>query len=464
MIKINNQDLFWNYLATFLKIGSSILLMPLVLHKMSTQSVGVWNLFISISFFLSLVDFGFNTAFTRNLTYIFSGAKEIKSNGLAYHIDSGQVNYNLLDEMIRTMRGFYFKLSLFVFLFLLTIGSYYIFYVLKSYQGNNHKILASWFLFIIVNTYNLYTLYYESLLIGSGLIMRSKQLIILGQLSYLLIASVLILLDFDLLSIVISQLISVLIVRILSQKIFFTNELKNKLSNCDKDKHTNLLKTIMPNALKIGLTSLGGFLVQRSAIIIGSLFLSLEQIGSYGVSLQIVNLMASLALIHQSTFLTKINELRINGDLQQLKQIHIKSKTVFLITFIFGSLTIYFIAPWVLEFIKSKTHLTSGLIMILMFLVALVENNIILSSNIILSKNIVPFYKASLISGFLIVIGLFIFFKYTQFGMLNLVLVPLIIDILYQGWKWPMDVVRDLNITFKDYQIFLKNILFKATN
>ncbi len=464
MIKINNQDLFWNYLATFLKIGSSILLMPLILHKMSPQSVGVWNIFISISFFLSLVDFGFNASFTRNLTYIFSGAKEIKTNGLTCQIETGQANYNLLDEMIRTMKKFYFILSLFVFLFLLTIGTYYIFFVLKSFQGNNHKILAAWFLFIIVNTYNLYTLYYESLLIGSGLIMRSKQLIILGQLSYLLIASVLILLDFDLLSIVISQLISVLIVRILSQKIFFTTELKNNLSNCDKKNNSNLLKTIMPNAVKIGLTSLGGFLVQRSAIIIGSLFLSLEQIGSYGISLQIINLMASLALIYQSTFLTKINELRINGDLKELKQIHIKSKTVFFITFIFGSSTIYFIAPWILEFINSKTHLTSGFIMILMFLVAFVENNIILSSNIILSKNIVPFYKASIISGLLIVIGLFISFKYTQFGLLNLVLVPLIIDMVYQGWKWPMDVIRDLNITFKDYQYFIKKLLFKSTN
>jgi di/tricarboxylate transporter len=172
--------------------------------------------------------------------------------------------------------------------------------------------------------------------------------------------------------------------------------------------------------------------------------------------------MASLALIYQSTFLTKINELRIKGDLQRLKQIHIRSKSVFFLTFILGSLAIYFIAPWILEFINSKTHLTSGLVLVLMFLVAFVENNIILSSNIILSKNVVPFYKASLISGTFIVLGLIFMFKYSSLGIANLVIVPLLVDLMYQGWKWPMVVVLDLKITLSDYyQTFMSLLKFK---
>ena len=69
MIKINKSDLVWNYAATFLKIGSSILLMPIILHKMSPESVGIWNIFLTISFFLSLVDFGFNVFRILKLTF-----------------------------------------------------------------------------------------------------------------------------------------------------------------------------------------------------------------------------------------------------------------------------------------------------------------------------------------------------------------------------------------------------------
>jgi O-antigen/teichoic acid export membrane protein len=459
MININNKDLFWNYTATVLKIGSSVLLMPLILNKMSSQSVGIWNIFISISFFLTLVDFGFNASFTRNLTYIFSGANELFSNGYSTIIEQKKINYNLLSEMIITMRGFYFKLAIIVLLFLSIFGTFYILFILRTYQGNIDLILISWFLFIIVNTYNLYTLYYESLLLGSGLIKQSKQLIIIGQASYLLIAGILILFDFDLLSIVIGQFISVLIVRILSKRLFFTKNMKALIQKTSKIDERALLKLIMPNAIKIGLTSFGGFLVQRSAIIIGSLFLSLEEIGSYGVTLQIINLMATLSLIYQSTFLTKINQLRIIGDIKQLKEIHIKSKLIYFITFIFGSLAIYFIAPWLLILLKSKTYLVNETILIMMFLIAFIENNIIMSSNIILSRNVVPFYKASLISGFLIVIFLFLFFQYTHYGILNLVIVPLIIDLFYQGWKWPIAVVKDLNITLQDYQNLFRKAL-----
>jgi len=459
MININNKDLFWNYTATVLKIGSSVLLMPLILNKMSSQSVGIWNIFISISFFLTLVDFGFNASFTRNLTYIFSGANELFSNGYSTIIEQKKINYNLLSEMIITMRGFYFKLAIIVLLFLSIFGTFYILFILRTYQGNVDLILISWFLFIIVNTYNLYTLYYESLLLGSGLIKQSKQLIIIGQACYLLIAGILIIFDFDLLSIVIGQFISVLIVRILSKRLFFTINMKALIQKTSKIDERALLKLIMPNAIKIGLTSFGGFLVQRSAIIIGSLFLSLEEIGSYGVTLQIINLMATLSLIYQSTFLTKINQLRIIGDINQLKEIHIKSKLIYFLTFIFGSLAIYFIAPWLLILLKSKTYLVNETILIMMFLIAFIENNIIMSSNIILSRNVVPFYKASLISGFLIVIFLFLFFQYTHYGILNLVIVPLIIDLFYQGWKWPIAVVKDLNITLQDYQNLFRKAL-----
>ena len=137
---------------------------------------------------------------------------------------------------------------------------------------------------------------------------------------------------------------------------------------------------------------------------------------------------------------------------------------IYFFTFIIGSLAIFFIAPWSLILLKSKTHLVKESVLIMMFLIAFIENNIIMSSNIILSKNIVPFYKASLISGFLIVIFLFVFFQFTKFGILNLVIVPLVIDLFYQGWKWPMEVIYDLKITYKDYQSFIKDLFFKPTN
>ena len=85
-----------------------------------------------------------------------------------------------------------------------------------------------------------------------------------------------------------------------------------------------------------------------------------------------------------------------------------------------------------------------------------------MASNIILTKNEVPFYKASILSGLVIVLLLILSFKLTQLGVFSMVIVPLVVDILYQGWKWPLEVIRELGITFAHYrQIYFG--LFKLT-
>ena len=89
MIDINRKDIFWNYLATFFKLFSSLLLIPLILNKMPTNVVGIWNIFLTISSFLALVDFGFNSSFTRNITYIYSGVQQLTAIGHGAGADTG---------------------------------------------------------------------------------------------------------------------------------------------------------------------------------------------------------------------------------------------------------------------------------------------------------------------------------------------------------------------------------------
>ena len=197
MIYINRKDIFWNYTATFFKLFSSLLLIPLILHKMSSNVVGIWNIFLTISSFLALVDFGFNSTFTRNITYIFSGVQQLTATGHETYIDGLGYNKSLLKGTIKAMQKFYLRLSGVIFIILITFGTIYIRQILKTYTGNHFEIYIAWVLFVLINTYNLYTLYYEALLLGAGLIKRSKQIIIIGQVLYLVAASVLILLGFN---------------------------------------------------------------------------------------------------------------------------------------------------------------------------------------------------------------------------------------------------------------------------
>ena len=452
MIYINRKDIFWNYTATFFKLFSSLLLIPLILHKMTSNVVGIWNIFLTISSFLALVDFGFNSTFTRNITYIFSGVQQLTATGHETYIDGLGYNKSLLKGTIKAMQKFYLRLSGVIFIILITFGTIYIRQILKTYTGNHFEIYIAWVLFVLINTYNLYTLYYEALLLGAGLIKRSKQIIIIGQVLYLAAASVLILLGFNLIAIVAAQVLSVITVRYFSYKTIFTPTFNKSISECKENDSKEIFKSIVPNAVKMGLTSLGGFMVQKSAILIGSLFLTLSEIASYGVTVQIINVIATIALIYHTTYLPKITQLRVLGDTHKISVLYIKGKIIYAALFLIGAILFYNVGSYLLHLIKSNTTLVSSTVMIFLLIIAFIENNIIMASNIILTKNEVPFYKASIASGFLIVLFLFLSFKFTQFGILSMVIVPLVVDIAYQGWKWPLDVIKELGITLVHFK------------
>jgi len=319
---IGRKDVIWNYTATLLRIASSALLLPLILRTMPSEMVGIWTVFMTITSFSVLLDFGFSPSFTRNVTYVFSGVRILKVNGFeSPTIGNQTVDYGLLKGLISAMRWFYLRIAIILFLLLATIGTYYIYSLLQNYNGVHKEVYIAWTLLCVINTYNLYTLYYDSLLQGKGLIKRSKQIVIVGQSFYLIIAAILLLYEFGLVAIVSAQALSVIIIRWLSYRSFFTSEIKQILNCVLIRSRKEIFKAIYPNGIKIGLTSLGGFMVTKSAIFIGSLYLPLEEIAAYGITLQLVAVLAGLAGIYISTFQPKIAQLRLTDNIKAIKDL-----------------------------------------------------------------------------------------------------------------------------------------------
>jgi O-antigen/teichoic acid export membrane protein len=452
-MQITRTDVLWNYAATFLRIASSALLLPFILRIMPAETVGIWTVFMTITAFSNLLDFGFNPSFARNVTYIFSGVRTLKSTGLEKLVypENNIVDYGLLKGLISAMKWFYLRMAIILFLLLITIGTWYISSLLEKYNGNTNEVYIAWFLLCAINTYSIYTLYYDSLLLGKGLIKKSKQIIIVGNLVYLAIAAILILRGYGLIAIIAAQSSSVLIIRFLSYRSFFNPELKAHLKNAIARPKRELFKALTPNAVKSGLTSFGGFLVQRLALLIGSFYLTLEEIASYGITMQLINIIAVLAGIFTTTFLPKIVQLRVENNIAAIKKLYIKGQIIMIFTFITGGMILLILGEGVLEIIGSQTKILPFSIMLLFLFTSLVEMNLSMAGSILLTKNTVPFYKASLISGSCIVFGLMLGFHYTSLNLLILVLVPLSVDLLYQGWKWPWEVIKELSISIKDY-------------
>lgn len=451
MIQIGRKDIFWNYGATFLKIASSAILLPFILRMMPSEMVGIWTIFMTITAFTSLLDFGFSGSFTRNVTYVFSGVNNLKAQGYETVLNGTQaMDYGLLKGMINAMRWIYLRMSIILFLILAILGTWYVYSLLQNYKGNSQEVYIAWMILCTINTYSLYTLYYDSLLQGKGLIKRSKQIVIVGQTVYLGIATILIIFGFGLIAIVSAQASSVIIVRWMSYRSFFTLEFKQKLNETVTRNKNEVLKAIYPNALKLGLTSLGGFMVQRSALIIGSLYLSLESIASYGITLQLIAVITGLAGIYTATYQPKIAQLRVENNNIVIKELFLKGQLVFLFTYIIGGLGLLLVGEWGLKLIGSQTQLMSTTLIVGAIVISFLETNHSIAAGILVTKNEVPFFKASIFSGGATIILLLLFSQFTNFGLWLMICVPGIAQVVYQNWKWPLEVINELEISQKD--------------
>jgi O-antigen/teichoic acid export membrane protein len=457
-MEINKSDLIWNYGASLLKVASSAILIPLILRLMSAETVGIWAIFMTIISFSGLLEFGFTASFTRSVSYVYSGVTNLKIMGVENVSPKGQgVNFGLLKGVIEAMRWFYFRQALILFLLLTTIGTWYVHSILQNYKGDTQEVYAAWAILCIVNTYNLYTLYYESLLLGQGMVKRSKQIVVIGHTLYLITAALLILAGYGLVAIISAQAVSVIIIRWLSYRAFFTDEIRIKMINSGYHSKAEVIKVLYPNAVKIGLTSLGGFFVSKSSIIIGSMFLSLKDIGTYGITMQLVSIIGVFAGIHNSTYQPKIAELRVVRNTLAIKEHYIKGQFVMLITYIFGGVGLIFMGVFILDFIGSQTQLFSSKLIILALVFSLLECNHQIAGGILLTNNYVPFFKASLFAGGLNILLLIFMFNFLNMGIVSMILAPGIAQ-LYNNIKWPYEVIKQLDISIDDFWNNLLNL------
>ena len=95
---------------------------------------------------------------------------------------------------------------------------------------------------------------------------------------------------------------------------------------------------------------------------------------------------------------------------------------------------------------SNKTQLMSQLLISLAIVVSFLETNHSIAASILLSKNEVPFFKTSLLFGSITILLLLFFFQFNIMGLMVMVVAPGIAQGIYQNWKWPLEVAKELEI------------------
>lgn len=444
---IGKKDVAWSYAATILMVGAGVILLPFMLNKLPQQTIGIWNIFQVITALVTLLDFGFQPSFARNISYVFSGVKALQKEGVAVAPTGEETDYGLLKTTLRAMQVFYRRMALTVFLLLLTAGTAYLYYVLRAYEGDRTEVLTAWVLLIAINSVNLYTFYYDALLTGKGYVKRAQQINIVGQACYLILGIGLLYAGFGLVAVVLSQLASIVTKRILMYRTFYTPELKAALAAADESDYGEVLRTIMPNAVKMGLTSLGGWLVYKSAVLLGSAMLPLALMASYGITLQLVDILIRCGSVVYLSFVPKISQYRVERNYPEMRRIYRLSIGSMWLIVLAGGVGMLYLGNPVLTLLKSQTMLLPAGPMALLLAVHVLERNHVISWGFLLADNRVPFFVPSLIAGGVTVVLTWLMVGPLQWGVWGLIAAPGLAQLVYQNWKWPYVVIKELFVT-----------------
>ena len=450
-VEITKKDVTWSYVAKLFQIGSGLVTLPLILRLLTTEEVGMNYLMLTVSSIVGLMDFGFSPQFGRNFTYVNSGARRLCREGVEEE-RGGSIDWHLLSVLISTARFVYRRLSVLALIVMLTFGTGYIWYLTEGFTNVNNSLYI-WILYSFSTYFNIYFSYYSSLLTGSGMIRESSQAAILSKSAYLVLCTLFLLLGWGLFAVVAANFIAPFVQRYVSYRAYFKPELKARLADQTviREDIRETFSVIWFNAKKLGINFIGAYAVNKMGMFIIGFFLPLATIGSYGLLTQLSTIVTGIANTMFVTYLPKVSNCRVTGDRPMLKRTISFSMVVGQIIMLAGALGIIFVAPYLLELIKSQTMLPSRLICVLYLVIVALELNHSEFASVISTENKIPYVVPSLVSGGAIVLLTFVSLKFTTLGLLGVVLVQGIVQAAYNNWRWPLWVFRELDMSISEF-------------
>jgi O-antigen/teichoic acid export membrane protein len=460
-MNLSKKDVVWGYFAQFFTIASGILILPLVLRLLTPEEIGMNFLMLTIGTMVSLLDFGFAPQIGRNFSYVFAGAQILQKEGLGISNEvNATVNYRLLATLIHTAKFIYRIISFVVLFVMLSFGTLYIYIITKGFTNVDNALII-WCLYSVSTFFNIYYAYYISMLSGKGMIKEMQKSIVYSRIAYIMISVVLLLFDFGLIGVVLANFIAPFVSRYLSYHYFYSLDIKEKINNfiIDKSEILDLFTIIWYNAKKLGIVYIGAYAITKFGIFLSGLYLTLPEVASYGIMMQLVGVISTVAGTLFTISNPRFSILKFERNNTLLLKNFALSMGVFYLVFIIGGFILAFIGPLLFSALKSNIALPATYIILLYVGVMMLEANHSYFSTIIVIGNSVPFVWISLMTGGLIILGSFISLYYTNLGILGLVLVQGGVQGAYNNWKWPKVVCKDFNISFFD---FLKLSMFET--
>lgn len=452
-VQITKSDYLWSYIGYFFTLFTNVIILPFVMKLVPTKELGLWYTFLSVGQICNIFDSTFTISVSRNVTYAWSGMKEIRAEGFDKEElkNTNGPNYRLLISLVATCRAIFGTISIIALAMLLTGGTAYIGYTAK--EINRNIWLLSWCIYSLGVFLNLYYSYWLTGLRGIGAIKQSQIANVFAKGTQIVLSLVGLFLGGGIIALSVSFFVSGLVLRVVAKRFFMKYEgigeaHRKYRKEIKRSEVRENFKKIWFNAKKNGLNAIATFAITQSTTLICSAYLGLSETASYGLCLQIITAVAGVAMIYFNTVKPKMTELKIGGE--ETREDFIKcaslSITIYWLMYLVEMIVLVTIGLPVLGLLKSDTTIPLAMISFMGFYLFL-ENNHSLFAGIIEMSNYVPYVKAAMISGAFIIVGEYFMANFTTKGIYGLMFVQFIVQLVYNNWKWPSVILKEYHLT-----------------
>lgn len=448
-ISIGKKDVFWSYIGSFFKLAANIILLPFMLHFLSDEDLGLWYVFAGIAQFVVLLDFGFAPALSRNIAYIWCGAKELKKESLSQESHK-ETNFDEFKRVLSTCKYIYLSLSLVAFVLLATIGTYYIF----SLDSTSENVTLSWVIYGAGIILNLYYSYFTSFLRGVGAVAQNHIAGVISKSVQIVLSCVLLYYGWGILGASIGYFVSGIVLRAYSIRAFnkyenIGDELKKSSISVSIKECWNTFKIIWYNASKEGLIMISNFLTSQANTLICSSVLGLATTGSYGISVQLATVITGMSNIPYATYQSKMMEQILKRDYTSSMKLFSGSMILFSVAYFILSLGALLCIPLIV-FLKPTFSVDYSMMLVLlvfMFIDKVYHN----FASYISNSNRLPYTYPFIISSVFSVLLSFVLAKVSNLGIWALIIAPIIVALAYNAWRWPYFVLKENNMNLVQF-------------
>lgn len=450
-IKTSKSDVIWNYIGTIISMTSGFILLPLLMRYLSDEELGLWYVFVALSNFAMLFEFGFNPTFARNIVYVVSGARRLSIEGCDQESVREGIDWHLLNTVIRASKVVYAAIAIVVLILLLTLGSAYIAYIAPDIHPS--VIWPSWAMFCVAVFLNLYFLWSITVLRGYGDVAGEKKASVIGKVCQLVISGALLIAGMGLIGAALGYLANAAFLRLSSLLLLrghreIEEGRKSDTAGIEADAIRGVFATIVHVAWRDGAVQLALYVSTQAMSILSSLFLGLSETGTYSILLQFANAIYNFAAAYPKSFYPAVQSAFASGDKTRV-QCHVAAGII-------GYWVLYFICTTgvcllflpLLPLFKPTAVLDYPLFLCMCLYLALLQQHSIFC-NYIISMNEIPYMRGYIIAAALGTALVAVFSGAFEMGAWGIVLGQAISQVVYNNWKWPLYLSHKIGCTYR---------------